>query len=86
MGVITRAIHDYVGRDWAAIRASKDRYWAERIARLGPLEGWRIADALREQARRQSSGWPSPESRDDDVQFHVRVAALLRRAGATRRR
>ena len=83
--MITRAIHEFIGRDWGAARASKDEYWGERIARLGPLEAWRIADGLRQQARRQDPDWPSAESRDEDVRFHVQMAQQFRRARSARR-
>ena len=32
--VITRGIHEFVSRDWAAARDSKDRYWGERKSRI----------------------------------------------------
>jgi hypothetical protein len=48
--VITRGIREFVARDWLAVREAKDAYWGERIARLGPGEGFRIADELRRQA------------------------------------
>ena len=85
-GVITRDIQSYVSRDWAAARESKDAFWATRIARLGPLEGLRIADELRRQVIRQNPEWPSDQERDDDVAAHVRLCGLLRRAGLTRGR
>jgi hypothetical protein len=44
--VITRGIREFVARDWAAVRESKDAYWGARIARLGPLEAFRIGEAL----------------------------------------
>jgi hypothetical protein len=84
--MVTRGIREFVDRDWAAVRASKDEYWGERIARLGPLEGWRIVDELRRQALRQNPDWPSAHDRDSDLQFHVRLAQLFRRAGSARGR
>jgi len=84
--VITRQIRDYVSRDWQAARDSKDAYWAERIARLGPGEGLRIADELRRQVLRQHPGWPSDEDRRADLLAHVRLAELLRRASHSRGR
>jgi hypothetical protein len=83
--VITRGIRDYVARDWDAARQAKDTYWAERIARLGAGEGWRIADELRRQAIVLDPDWPHPDDRDRDLQAHVRLALLLRRASPTRR-
>lgn len=83
--VITRAIREFVSRDWDAARESKDQYWGQRIARLGPLEGFRIADQLRRQAIRRSPGWPDAALQHTDLMFHVRLAELFRRAGSTRR-
>lgn len=83
---ITRQIREYVSRDWEAARDSKDAYWAERIARLGPGEGLRIADELRRQVLRQHPGWPGDEARHADLMAHVKLADLLRRAGPTRGR
>jgi hypothetical protein len=84
--MVTRGIRDYVGRDWAAVRASKDAYWAERLDRLGPVEALRVADELRRQMRALHPGWPDESSRESDLAVHARVAALFRRADSTRRR
>jgi hypothetical protein len=83
---ITVGIRGYVSRDWNAVRASKDAYWAERIARLGPGEGLRIADELRRQALRQQPGWPRAEDRRADLMAHVRLSEILRRASHARSR
>lgn len=83
--MITRGIRQFLSRDWAAARASKETYWSERIARLGPAEGLRIADELRRQMLQQDPAWPNAESRDADLMSHVRLTALLRRAAPTRR-
>jgi hypothetical protein len=84
-GVITRGIREFVARDWTAVRASKDAYWADRIARLGPLEAFRVAEELRLQARLQTPSWPDGASRRDDLRAHVRLVQLLHRADSTRR-
>ena len=84
--MITRGIRDFVSRDWNAVRANKDAYWGERIGRLGPREGLRIADDLRRQARLQDSAWPHPDQRREDLDAHLRLAALFHRAGTTSRR
>lgn len=81
--MVTRGIREFVGRDWQAARAAKDAYWGDRIARLGPVEGLRIAEELRRQARLQDPDWPSPADRRDDVLSHVRLAELFRRAHST---
>ena len=84
--MITRGIRDFVNRDWESARQNKDAYWGERIARLGPLEGLRIADQLRQQALLHHPDWPHADDRREDLLCHVRVAELFRRAGTTRRR
>ena len=83
--VITRGIREFVSRDWRAVREAKDAYWGERIARLGPLEGLRIAEELRRQALLQDPAWPRPADRRQDLLSHVRLAELLHRAGSARR-
>ena len=83
--VITRDIRDYVSRDWAAVRRAKDLYWRDRIARLGPAEGVRMAEQLRQQAVARDPSWPSPADRDADLEAHVRLAERLRRASPARR-
>ncbi len=84
--MITRGIRDLVARDWSAARRMKDAYWAERIARLGPVEGFRIAGELRRQVLLLDPSWPRPEDRREDLAAHVRVTEMLRRADAARRR
>lgn len=83
-GSISEGIEDYVARDWAAVRAAKDEYWATRIRRLGPLEGLRIADELRRQMLAIDPHWPSEAERRRDLADHHRVAELLRRADRAR--
>jgi hypothetical protein len=82
--VITRGIREFAGRDWQAVRESKDAYWGERIARLGAAEAVRVAEELRRQARGSHPAWPDAALRREDLDAHVRFAALLRRAGSTR--
>jgi hypothetical protein len=83
--VITRGIREFVGRDWTAVRESKDAYWAARIERLGPIEGLRIADELRRQMLLQNPEWPDTRLREDDVLAHARLARLFQRASPARR-
>lgn len=83
--VITRNIRDYVSRDWDAVRLAKDLYWRDRIARLGPAEGVRVADQLRLQALASDPSWPSAADRQADLQTHVQLAERLRRASPARR-
>jgi hypothetical protein len=83
--MLTRGIREFLDRDWSAVRASKDAYWAQRFAERGLAEALRIADELRRQMIAQHPGWPAPPSRREDLAFHVRLAERLRRAGAARR-
>ena len=83
--MISDGIREFMGRDWRAARAAKDDYWAERVARLGPLEGLRVADELRRQALLQNPDWPDAAHRDRDLLAHVRLAELLTRADSARR-
>ena len=81
MLMIERGIQDYVSRDWDAARAAKDRYWGDRVEALGPLESFRISDELRRQVLAQDPDWPRLSDRQADIDAHVRLAGLLRRAG-----
>jgi hypothetical protein len=83
--VITRGIREFMSRDWRAVRESKDAYWGERIARLGPLEGFRIAGELQRQAILADPSWPDAALRQEDLRHHARLAELFRRAAPTRR-
>lgn len=78
--MINRGIRDYMAREWDAARAAKDEYWAQRIARYGALEGFRIADELRRQALQRDPDWPGAAARQQDLLAHVRLADLFRRA------
>ena len=82
--VVTRGIREFVARDWGAAREAKDAYWGERVARLGPAEGLRIAGELRHQMLALDPAWPHPDDRRCDLLCHARVAELLRRARSTR--
>jgi len=83
--VVTRGIRAFVDRDWRSIRDNKDDYWAERITRLGPGEGLRIAGELRAQVIAMHPDWPAAEDREADLANHARLSELLRRADAARR-
>ena len=83
--MISRGIRDYMAREWRTARAAKNAYWAERIARYGPLEGLRIADELRRQALLHNPKWPDAAARKQDLLAHVRLAELFTRADCTRR-
>lgn len=84
--MITRGIREFVTRDWRSARTSKDNYWADRVSRLGPQEGLRIADELRRQALALDASWPHAADRREDLRVHARVSDMLRRADSARRR
>ena len=84
--MVTRGIRHFVERDWAAVRANKDAYWRDRIARLGAAEGLRIADELRRQVLALNPDWPDAARRQEDLASHIHVAEQLRRVGSARRR
>ena len=83
--MLTSGIHAFMAREWHLAREAKDAYWGRRVARLGPLEGLRIADELRRQARLQNPVWPDAVSRRQDLRSHVRLTELFARADSTRR-
>jgi hypothetical protein len=83
--MVTRGIRDFMARDWAAARRLKDAYWGDRIRRVGPLEGLRMADELRRQVLLHDPSWPSTDLRDADLAAHVRLADLFRRGDTVRR-
>ena len=83
--MITRGIRELVAREWDTARKSKDMYWGERIARLGPGEAFRIGEELRRQMILCNPAWPEATLRQADVDSHARVAALLRRASPASR-
>lgn len=83
--MIARGIREFVARDWSAVRAAKDAYWADRIERLGAWEGIRVAEQLRQQALLQNPEWPSADDRRRDLDAHVRLAERLRCAYPTGR-
>ena len=83
--MISSGIRAFMARDWRTARAAKDAYWAERIARNGPLEGLRIADELRKQALLHNPDWPDAAARQRDILAHVRLAELFARVASARR-
>ena len=82
MCVITRGIREFMARDWDAVRSAEDIYWADRVMRLGAVEGFRIADELRRQMRAQEATWPDADARQRDLLAHVRLRELLARASS----
>ena len=82
MALVKRAdVESYLRRDWAGAAERKAAFWAERKARLTPLEALRLGDDLRRQVCSLRPGWPSAEERLEDLAVHLKVSELLRRAG-----
>ncbi len=77
---LTDGLREYMARDWAAVRESKERSLAERLDRLGPAESLRMADELRRFARSVGSDPAAADLRAADLEAHQRLSALLRRA------
>lgn len=78
-------IRAYVDRDWEAIGELKERFWLEQQRRAGVAGALQVADELRRHVVALQTGWPTPEEREEDMAVHVRVAAVLQRAGRARR-
>jgi hypothetical protein len=89
--VITRGIREFAGRDWESARRSKEAYWGERIARLGPAEAFRIAEELRREVLLLHPAWPSPAQRSaahasggySTFSTSTGCTSVARRAGTT---
>jgi hypothetical protein len=69
-------------RDWAAVRAAKERYWRA----LEPAERLRLADELRRQALAIHPDWPTAEQRSADERAHVRLLERFERAASACKR
>jgi hypothetical protein len=72
-------IQAYVSRDWDAIRAAKDDYWAARLRDGGTEPLLTVAESLRQLVRAVQPDWPRPEDREADFDHHVAVKRLLDR-------
>jgi hypothetical protein len=75
-------IRAYACRDWDLIDRSRVEYLASLEERERVEAGFRAADALRRQTLEQHPDWPTPEERARDLDCHLRVSELLRRASA----
>lgn len=79
------AVRAFVSRDWRSLSQDKERYWASYKVENGPASGIRIASALRAQVRRARPDWPSAEERREDLDTHLRLIEVIRRAGRASR-
>ena len=80
---LTDGLREYMARDWAAVRESKERYWSEDLSAADRL---RLAESLRLSVLAATPEWPSEENRIDDLDAHVHLSGKIRRAGTTRSR
>ena len=74
----------FANRPWEKIREAKTRYLVARLRELGPAEAFKLADELRASVE-ALAGAPALASREADFAAHVRLHALLVRAGAKKR-
>lgn len=68
----------FLERDWASLERLKSDFWKGQKKRLTPTEVFLIANQLRETARLLHPGWPTEGDRQEDLETHIRVAAVLR--------
>lgn len=76
-------LREYMARDWAAVRESKERYWSEELMAADRI---RLAESLRLSILATSPGWPSDESRVADLDAHVALVTRIRSVGTARPR
>jgi hypothetical protein len=73
----------FAKRDWAALAASKSRYWVDRKRTMTPEQALATAEMLRQHARALKPDWPDARERREDLAVHMRVSEAL---GAVSRR
>jgi hypothetical protein len=66
-------------RRWDLVRAAKQAYWAEDTRTRGPAAGFAAEEAMWQHAREIDPTWPSPSSRQTDLEHHIQMCARLRR-------
>jgi len=80
-----RDVQAFVKRDWAAVRAAKEAYWAREFAAKGSAATFAASEALWRHMRLIRPDWPTDEERQEDLAHHVALKALIdRAAGAFR--
>jgi hypothetical protein len=70
-------IREYVGRDWAALEATKRGHWAGVYQREGWRRVWEAAQALWLHARLIHPGFPDERDRDADLAHHLAFRSQL---------
>jgi hypothetical protein len=79
-------IREFQARDWRLIERSKSEYWTGRKAPISPSAVLQISTGLYKYARSLKPDWPNAAEREADLASHVRLKAMLRRAGENRSR
>lgn len=79
-------IQEFQARDWRLIERSKSDHWVRQKAEMPPAAVLELASGLFDYARSLRPEWPNAAEREADLASHVRVAAMLRRAGKNRSR
>lgn len=75
-------IEGFLRRDWQAVQASKDVFWARQKQSLGTQAIFSIVDTFREEIRALRPEWPSPRDRQEDLESHRLLGERLRRVHA----
>ena len=69
----------FARRDWDAVAALKQRWWAEQKSRMTPEQALEVGDELRDHVREVRGDWPTDEDRRNDLACHSRISEMLRR-------
>lgn len=72
----------FARRDWPAVAAMKERFWAEQKRLMTASEALQLADDLRSAITSRRPDWPSENERRSDLASHERVSEGLRRVRA----
>lgn len=75
-------IRAYLARDWARTREHKRTFWRQRLQRGGLREALLVTEQLRTWMMSTDATWPTQAQRDDDLETHARVAAILAKTPA----
>jgi len=73
-------VRAFAGRDWSAMARDKERYWRDWKLEHGAAGGLEVAEALRVHARAARPDWPSESERREDLETHLRIIEVIRRA------
>jgi hypothetical protein len=73
------SLRQYLERPWQELTSQTEEHRVAAYAR-DPEWTWRTAAALREAVVRANPGWPTKESRQEDLAHHLALRSLLSRA------